>query len=111
MLAEGVHVVGPGILVPHVNLSIGIKEQKEGKEKEKVDIIGGFCLERGGCLCLTDVTVHSVRACDVPHHSLERMLHCLTLHEIDAPDHAAKCTRASPTSPVLPLYHQRRPNL
>ena len=43
VLAEGVHVVGPGILtVPHVNLSIGIKEQEEGKEKDKVDIIGGL---------------------------------------------------------------------
>ena len=27
--------------VPHVNLSIGSKEQEKGKEKEKVDIIGG----------------------------------------------------------------------
>ena len=39
VLAEGVHVVGPGTLtVPHVNLSIGIKEQEKGKEKEKVNV-------------------------------------------------------------------------
>ena len=58
VLAEGVHVVGPGILtVPHVNLSIGIKEQEKGKEKDKVDIIGGLAVVNGGCLCLTDVTV------------------------------------------------------
>ena len=58
VLAEGVHVVGPGILtVPHINLSIGIKEQEKGKEKDKVDIIGGLVVENGVCLCLTDVTV------------------------------------------------------
>ena len=58
VLAEGVHVVGPGILtVPHVNLSIGIKEQEKGKEKDKVDIIGGLRVVNGVCLCLTDVTV------------------------------------------------------
>ena len=38
--------------VPHVNLSIGSKEQEKGKEKEKVDIIGGLRLVNGGCLCL-----------------------------------------------------------
>ena len=58
VLAEGVHVVGPGILtVPRVNLSIGIKEQEKGKEKDKVAIIGGLEVENGVCLCLTDVTV------------------------------------------------------
>jgi hypothetical protein len=58
VLAEGVHVVGPGMLtVPHVNLSIGIKEQEKGKEKDKVDIVGGLDVVNGGCLCLTDVTV------------------------------------------------------
>ena len=58
VLAEGIHVVGPGMLtVPHVNLSIGSKKQEEGKEKEKVDIIGGLGVGNGGCLCLTDVTV------------------------------------------------------
>ena len=58
VLAEGVHVVGPGILtVPHVNLSIGIKEQEKGKEKDKVDIVGGLDVVNGVCLCLTDVTV------------------------------------------------------
>jgi len=57
VLAEGVHVVGPGTLtVPHVNVSIGIKEQEKGKEKEQVDIIGGLRVGRGGCR-LTDVTV------------------------------------------------------
>ena len=62
VLAEGVHVVGPGILtVPHVNLSIGIKEQEKGKEKDKVDIIGGLEVVNGGCLCLTDVTVKDSR--------------------------------------------------
>ena len=58
VLAEGVHVVGPEILtVPLVNLSIGIKEQEKGKEKDKVDIIGGLKVVNGVCLCLTDVTV------------------------------------------------------
>ena len=58
VLAEGVHVVGPGTLtVPHVNLSIGSKKQEKGKEKEKVVIIGGLRVVNGGCLCLTDVTV------------------------------------------------------
>ena len=51
------------VIVPHVNLSIGIKEQEEGKEKEMVVIIGGLWVvsdpERDGgvCLCVTDVTV------------------------------------------------------
>jgi hypothetical protein len=72
VLAEGVHVVGPGTLtVPRVNLSIGGKEQEEGKEKEKVVISGCLKVEstwryfpRTGCMqtsvkfiCLTDVTV------------------------------------------------------
>ena len=58
VLAEGVHVVGPGMLiVPRVNLSIGIKEQEKGKEKDKVAIIGGLYVENGVCLCVTDVTV------------------------------------------------------
>ena len=59
VLAEGVHVLGPRMLtVPHVNLSIGIKEQEEGnKEKDKVAIIGGLEVVNGVCLCLTDVTV------------------------------------------------------
>ena len=58
VLAEGVHVVGPGrLIVPHVNLSIGIKEQEEGKEKDKVAIIGGLEVRNGVCLCVTDVTV------------------------------------------------------
>jgi hypothetical protein len=58
VLAEGVHVVGPRMLtVPHINLSIGIKEQEKDKEKDKVDIIGGLKVENGVCLCLTDVTV------------------------------------------------------
>ena len=58
VLAEGVHVVGPGWLtVPHVNLSIGIKEQEKDKEKDKVVIIGGLEVVNGGRLCLTDVTV------------------------------------------------------
>ena len=58
VLAEGVHVVGPRMLtVPHVNLSIGIKEQEKGKEKDKVAIIGGLKVVNGVCLCLTDVTV------------------------------------------------------
>ena len=62
MLAEGVHVVGPGYLtVPHVNLSIGIKEQEKGKEKDKVDIIGSLDVANGACLCLTDVTVKDSR--------------------------------------------------
>ena len=62
VLAEGVHVVGPGILtVPHVNLSIGIKEQEKGKEKDKVAIIGGLGVVNGVCLCLTDVTVKDSR--------------------------------------------------
>ena len=67
VLAEGVHVVGPEILtVPLVNLSIGIKEQEKGKEKDKVDIIGGLKVVNGGCLCLTDVTVKDSRG-----HGLE----------------------------------------
>ena len=60
VLAEGVHVVwevGGMLRVPHVNVSIGIKEQEKGKEKEKVDIIGGLEVGNGGCLCLTGVTV------------------------------------------------------
>jgi hypothetical protein len=62
VLAEGVHVVGPRTLtVPHVNLSIGIKEQKKGKEKDKVAIIGGLQVENGVCLCLTDVSVKDSR--------------------------------------------------
>jgi hypothetical protein len=62
VLAEGVHVVGPEILTgSHVNLSIGIKEQEKGKEKDKVVIIGGLAVRTGGCLCLTDVTVKDSR--------------------------------------------------
>ena len=53
VLAEGFHVVvggkwGAPLTVPHVNLSIGIKEQEKGKEKEKVVIIGGLEVENGG---------------------------------------------------------------
>ena len=45
VLAEGVHVVGPGILyVPHVNLSIGIKEQEKGKGKEKSLLVVLTCV-------------------------------------------------------------------
>ena len=57
VLAEGVHVVGGTLSVPHVNLSIGSKKQEKGKEKEQVLIIGGLGVENGGCLCLTDITV------------------------------------------------------
>jgi hypothetical protein len=60
VLAEGVHVVG-WLTVPHVNLSIGIKEQEKGKEKDKVDIIGSLDVVNGACLCLTDVTVKDSR--------------------------------------------------